>query len=69
MSIAALLTIAKTGNNLNVHGHMNGLFYLLFRATPTAYRSSQARGQIGATAASLCHSNRGTPDPVSKARD
>ena len=28
----------------------------LFRATPEAYGSSQARGQIGATAASLHHS-------------
>ena len=29
---------------------------LLFRATPMAYRSSQARSQIGATAVSPCHS-------------
>ena len=33
------------------------LFILLFRATPMAYGSSQARGQIGATAASLRHSH------------
>ena len=32
-------------------------FSLLFRATPTPYRSSQARGQIGAAAASLLHSH------------
>ena len=32
------------------------LFFLLFMATPVAYGSSQARGQIGATAASSCHS-------------
>ena len=32
-------------------------FVLLFRATPTAYRSSQARGQIRATAASLHRSH------------
>ena len=31
------------------------LFFLLFRAAPTAYGSSQARGRIGATAASLHH--------------
>ena len=31
--------------------------FCLFRATPTAYGSSQARGQIGDTAASLCHSH------------
>ena len=29
------------------------LFFLLFRATPTAYVSTQARGRTGATAASL----------------
>ena len=31
--------------------------YLLFRATPVAYGGSQARGRIGATAASLHHSH------------
>ena len=30
---------------------------LLFRAAPTAYGSSHARGQIGAVAAGLHHSN------------
>ena len=35
-------------------------FFLLFRASPVAYRSSQARGQIGATAAGLHHSNSNT---------
>ena len=29
----------------------------LFRAAPTVYESSQATGQIRATAASLCHSH------------
>ena len=29
----------------------------LFRATPAAYGDSQARGQIRATAAGLCHSH------------
>ena len=34
------------------------IFYcLLFRATSTAYGGSQARSQIGATAAGLCHSH------------
>ena len=49
--------------------------YLCFRATPTAYGGSQARGLIGAVADSLRHSNAGsemlleltpqltTPDP------
>ena len=33
------------------------LFILLFRATPVPYGGSQARGQIGATAAGLHHSH------------
>ena len=32
-------------------------FFFLFRAAPTAYGSSQARGPIGAAAAGLCHSH------------
>ena len=32
----------------------------LLRAAPVAYGSSQARGQIGATAAGLCHSHSNT---------
>ena len=34
--------------------------FLLFRAKLTAYGSSQARGQIGAAAASLHHSHNNT---------
>ena len=33
------------------------LFFFLFRAAPTAYGNSQARGRIGATAAGLHHSH------------
>ena len=36
------------------------LFLLFFRASPEAYGSSQARGQIGATAAGLHHSHSHT---------
>ena len=38
-----------------------GYFFFLFRAAPAAYGGSQARGQIGAVAASLhhSHSNKG----------
>ena len=32
-------------------------FFFLFRATPAAYGSSQAGGQIGAAATGLCHSH------------
>ena len=35
-------------------------FFLLSRAPPTAYGSSQARGQIGATTSSLHHSHSNT---------
>ena len=44
---------------------------LLLRAMPEAHGSSQARGQIRATAAGLrhSHSKRRFPDPLSKARD
>ena len=37
--------------------------FLLFRATPAAYGDSQARGQIGAVAAGLCHSHSIMPQP------
>ena len=33
------------------------LFILLFRAASVAYGGAQARDQIGATAAGLCHSH------------
>ena len=53
---------------------------VFFRAAPTAYGGSQARGPIGAVAAGLrhSHSNAGStpqltatpdPNPLSKARD
>ena len=35
-------------------------FFLPFRATPVAYESSQAKGQIEATAAGLYHSHSNT---------
>jgi len=31
------------------------IYFFVFKATPVAYGGSQARGLIGATAASLCH--------------
>ena len=56
--------------------------FYLFRASPGAYACFQGRGQIGAAATSLCHSNAGykphirpiaqfMPDPnsLSEARD
>ena len=61
------------GLNLHHHGHQSDSFLLsygrnstssylfflfcLFRAAPTAYGGSQARGSIGAVAASLCQSH------------
>ena len=45
----------------NSCGQMRGVFFFLhfffFRATHAAHGGSQARAQMGATAASLCHSN------------
>ena len=32
-------------------------FFAFFRAKPAAYGGSQARGQIGSTAARICHSH------------
>ena len=42
---------------LSLYLFINLFIYGLFGATPTAYGGSQARGGIGATAASLCHSH------------
>ena len=39
---------------------MNLFFFSLFSAIPTAHGGSQARGQIGSTAASLHHSHAGS---------
>ena len=41
-------------------------YFLLFWAVPTAYGSFQARGQIGAAGAGLCHShgNSGSKPPL-----
>ena len=41
-------------------------FFFLFMGAPTAYGSSQARGQIGVVAAGRCHtySNAGSEQPV-----
>ena len=46
-------------------------FFCLFRTTPTAYGSSQARDRIGAVAAGLHHSSRQCRilDPLCEARD
>ena len=40
--------------------YRNFLSFGFFRAMPAAYGSSQARGQIGATAAGLRHSHKNT---------
>ena len=46
-------------------------YYLLFRATPTTYGGSQARGLIRATATGLRHNSwqHQILNPVSEARD
>ena len=42
-------------HNKNSQEGLLFFFFGLFRATPKAYGSFQARGQIGAIAAGLCH--------------
>ena len=53
-------------------GHKNlsppFFFFLLFRAIPATYRSSQARGRIGAMAASLHHSHSNARSSTHQAR-
>ena len=46
-------------------------FFLLFRATPSAHGSFQARGRMRPATASLHHnhSNTGSFNPLSKTRD
>ena len=49
--LAYIYDISDGSNKLRI-------FLFLFIAAPLAYESSQARGQIGAVTASLCHSHR-----------
>ena len=60
-----LSTVRRLGEmhcGCSKHGHhtigftLIFFFFCLFRATPAAHGSPQARGQIGAVATSLCHS-------------
>ena len=58
-SQSGLLLLSHIGNSnyLFMYVCMYVFMYFLFRATPTTYESSQARGLIGAAAAGLHHSN------------
>ena len=47
----------KMGNKRNLSQKSLPFSFLLFRAAPGAYGGSQARGRIGAVAASLRHSH------------
>ena len=42
---------------------LNFFFFLLLKGTPAAYGSSQARAQIGVTAASLLHHSHSNVGP------
>ena len=41
----------------NVYVKLDSIFFFFFRAAPEACGASQARGLMGAEAASLCHSH------------
>ena len=58
-------------NVFHVDGLYNLLIYLFFRAAPAPYRSSQARGPIGAVAANPNQSSQQhlILNPLSDARD
>ena len=49
----------KTSNIMGVSTYISNHFFF-FKATPAAYGSSRARGEIGATAAGLRHSQSNT---------
>ena len=55
-----LFILAKFPPHILVLRYCNTLFFCLFRAAYRAYGDSQARGHIGAVAASLHHSNAGS---------
>ena len=55
MPSVGLVRLTAVGVNINLI-----LFFSLFRAAPAAYGNSQARGQIGAMAASVHHSPSNT---------
>ena len=58
-SHCTVTTLGESGERIQMISYFNLIFIFLFRATPVAYGSSQARGWIRATAASLhrSHSN------------
>ena len=51
---------ARDGKRISLSFIYLFIYFLLFRATSVAYGGSQARGQIGATVASLHHSHVGS---------
>ena len=55
MLVKQLSSISQQ-SRMDMHGKEPLFFFFLFRATTTVYGSYQARGQIGAIAASLRHS-------------
>ena len=61
MEYTVLYTFSALLSKLHVlNPKTSGVCFLLFRAAPTAYGDSQARGQIRAIAASLHHSHTGS---------
>ena len=62
--IGAAIGVCATAMAKNVYSDVLPFFsFLFFRATPTAYRGSQARSQMGAAALSLLHSHNTRSKP------
>ena len=56
-SLNQTISNCKPPTSLLLHCFLDHFCFCLFRATPAAYGNSQAKGQIGATAAGLHHSH------------
>ena len=61
---------ALNRNSLKIEDLVLALYFFFFRAAPSSYGDSQARGRIGAVAAGLHHSSQLSQilNPLSKAR-
>ena len=54
------LSFYKDSSHTELDPHFKGFDFFFFKVTPAAHGSSQARGQIRAAAAGLCHGHSNT---------